>query len=204
MGPGRARHGGLEFLLSTDRAEASPVIDEAQRLTATDALISGPVVFTALEAVVRVTIILSVEHMESADLEDAVEDAHGLSPRSVWMYPHSVSAPSQSTISLETPVTRMPSSARTLAFNALIKSVLDELFIFGSGVSGKTAWISIRVPLGDLTPRMLRSTVPLSGGSVDQAISAEELGRCQKTSRRPKVVGWAAPPDFILFPLVIC
>ena len=97
-----------------------------------------------------------------------------------------------------------PSSARALAFKALIKSVLDELFIFGSDVSGKTAWTSIRVPRGDLTPRMLRSTVPVSGGSVDQAIFAEELGMYQKTSRRPKVVGWAAPPDFKLFPLVIC
>ena len=199
MGPGRARHGGLQFLLPTDRAEASSVIDEAQRLTAADALISGPVVFTALEAVVRLILILSLEY-----LEYAAEDAHGLSPRSVRIYPHSVSGPFQSTISLETPVIERPSSATALAFNALMKSVLDELFIFGSGVSGNTAWISIRVPLGDLTPRILRSTVSLFGGSVDQAISAEVFGKCQKHSRRPKVVGWAAPPDFTLFPLVIC
>ena len=199
MGPGRPGRGGLQLLLFTYRAEASSVIDEAQRLTAANALISGPVVFTALEAVVRVTIILSVEY-----LEYAAEDAHGLSPRSVRMYPHSVSGPFQSTISLETPVTERPSSATALAFNALMKSVLDELFIFGSGVSGNTAWISIRVPLGDFTPRILRSTVSLFGGSVDQAISAEVFGKCQKHSRRPKVVGWAAPPDFTLFPLVIC
>ena len=136
MGPGHAGHGSLEFLLSTDRAESSPGIDESERLTAAGALISGPVVVTALEAVAWLTLIpvLSVEH-----LEYAAEDAHGLSPRSVWMYPHSESFPSQSTISLETPVTRMPSSERTFAFKALIKSVFDELFIFGSGVSGNTA-----------------------------------------------------------------
>jgi len=201
MGPGRPGRGGLQLLLFTYRAEASSVIDEAQRLTAADALISGPVVITALEAIAWLTLmsVLSLEY-----LEDAAEDAHGLSPRSVRMYPHSVSAPCQSMISLETPVIERPSSATALAFNALMKSVLDELFIFGSGVSGNTAWISIRVPLGDLTPRILRSTVSLSGGSVDQAISAEVFGKCQKHSRRPKVVGWAAPPDFTLFPLVIC
>ena len=201
MGPGRAGRGGLQLLLSTDRAEASSVIDEAQRLTAANALISGPVVFTALEAVAWL-ILMSVLSLEY--LEDAAEDAHGLSPRSVRMYPHSVSGPFQSTKSLETPVLARPSSATALAFNALMKSVLDELFIFGSGVSGKTAWISIRVPLGDFTPRILRSTVSLVGGSVDQAISAEVFGKCQKHRRRPKVVGWAAPPDFTLFPLVIC
>ena len=199
MRPGRPGPGGLQLLLFTDRAEASPVIDEAQRLTATDALISGPVVITALEAVVRLISILSVEY-----LEDAAKDAHGLSPRSVRIYPHSVSAPFQSMISLETPEIERPSSETAFAFNALIKSVLDELFILGSGVSGNTAWISIRVPLGDFTPRILRTTVSLFGGSVDQAISAEVLGKCQKTSRRPKVVGWANLLAFTLFPSVIC
>lgn len=199
MRPGRARDGGFQFLLPTHRAEASSGIDEAKRLTAASALISGPVVITALEAVAWLMSVLSVEY-----LKDAAEDAHGQSPRSVWIYPHSVSVPVQSMTSLETPVTGTPSSATALAFKALIKSDLDELFIFGSGVSGKTAWTSMRVPLGDLTPRTLRATVQLSGGSVDQAISAVVLVICQKTSWRPKVVGWAVPPDFTLFPSDIC
>ena len=76
MGPSHAGRGGFEFLLSTDRAKASPGIDEAKRLTAAVTFISGPVVIAALEASAWLTLtlipVLSLEH-----LEDAAEDAAG-------------------------------------------------------------------------------------------------------------------------------
>lgn len=95
----------------------SPVFCNDSRLARTVTFMIRPMLFPTLESLVSTDGFFGILHPRQ--------------PRQHHSYPHSVWFPSQSTTSLDTPLTGTPIFFITPSFNALMKVVLAELFIFG-------------------------------------------------------------------------